>query len=217
MVDVQGTEYTMNTQVIVRDDIEHYSVVVGVAPGVAADRFRKKFQTSDEVPCFLNDYLYGVHRDTERIREYRSLQEQFPSEWLILGRLWSSKYELMDWLVEEFDAEVDWPEYQAGLDQLRARRERLRQWRVRRYNQSFAVPATHSLYPKRVIAAYAVLGCAAGANLQAVNRAYKQQCLQHHPDTGGSHEAMTRLNKAREILRTFLSPEPGTAVGSSAS
>src|SRR5690242_1310889 len=121
----------MGIEIIVRDDIEHYSVVVGVAPGTTADRFRQKFQSCDEIPCFLNDYLAGPLRDADKVEEYAGLHDRFPAGWMILGRLWASKYELMDWLVEEFDTAVDWPEYQASFEQLRKRRERLREWRSR--------------------------------------------------------------------------------------
>jgi hypothetical protein len=198
----------MSIEVIVRDDIEHYSVVVATAPGSTADRFRRKFQFSDENPCFLNDYLDGPRRDNEKLWEYKRLCDRFPDGWQILGCLWASKYELMDWLVEEFDADVDWPEYQHALQQLRKRREQLRTWRAQRPDRAYRGVPTPRRYPERVVAAYAVIGCSPGASLGEVHRAYKKLCRQHHPDAGGSHAAMTRLNKAMEVLRAFHAAVP---------
>lgn len=47
---------------------------------------------------------------------------------------------------------------------------------------------------------YAVLGVAPTADADAVKRAYRQRAMECHPDRGGSHEAMVRLNEAWGVL-----------------
>jgi len=47
---------------------------------------------------------------------------------------------------------------------------------------------------------YAVLGVGPEADAAAVDRAYRRLSRVHHPDRGGSHEVMQRLNEARDIL-----------------
>jgi hypothetical protein len=41
----------------------------------------------------------------------------------------------------------------------------------------------------------------AKAGLEIIKAGYRAMAAKHHPDRGGSQEAMTRLNKARERLR----------------
>jgi len=48
---------------------------------------------------------------------------------------------------------------------------------------------------------YAALGVSKNATTDELARAYRQQAQRCHPDHGGSHEAMVRLNEAWEILR----------------
>jgi DnaJ-class molecular chaperone len=47
-----------------------------------------------------------------------------------------------------------------------------------------------------------VLGLRPGANRAAINTAYREKAKRAHPDAGGSHDQMARLNAARdELLR----------------
>jgi curved DNA-binding protein CbpA len=47
---------------------------------------------------------------------------------------------------------------------------------------------------------YAVLEVATTANLKAIKRAYRAKAVVSHPDHGGSHEAMLRINEAYGVL-----------------
>jgi hypothetical protein len=48
---------------------------------------------------------------------------------------------------------------------------------------------------------YQILGVRREADHQELIRAYRREAMRCHPDHGGSHEAMLRLNEAWEILR----------------
>jgi len=45
-----------------------------------------------------------------------------------------------------------------------------------------------------------ILGVGLSATWEEVRRAYRKQVLEHHPDRGGSEEAMKRVNAAFAIL-----------------
>ncbi|MBI3866047.1 MAG: DnaJ domain-containing protein [Planctomycetia bacterium] len=47
---------------------------------------------------------------------------------------------------------------------------------------------------------YAILGVALDADAETIRRAYKRRAFECHPDRGGSHEQMIRINAAWEIL-----------------
>ena len=47
---------------------------------------------------------------------------------------------------------------------------------------------------------YALLGVAPGATLREIKGAFRRKAMAAHPDRGGSHEEMTRLNEAWEVL-----------------
>jgi len=47
---------------------------------------------------------------------------------------------------------------------------------------------------------YNVLGVSEKASKQEIDRAYRSEARKHHPDGGGSDEAMKSLNEARDIL-----------------
>jgi len=47
---------------------------------------------------------------------------------------------------------------------------------------------------------YRVLGVSETASKQDIDRAYRSEARKHHPDGGGSDEAMKSLNEARDIL-----------------
>lgn len=47
-----------------------------------------------------------------------------------------------------------------------------------------------------------VLGTHPAARLDEIETAYERLALQHHPDRGGSHEMMARINRARDIARS---------------
>ncbi|NNG05183.1 MAG: J domain-containing protein [Inquilinus sp.] len=48
--------------------------------------------------------------------------------------------------------------------------------------------------------AFRTLGLVEGASAQEIKRAHRRMMKRHHPDRGGSTEAATRLNRAREQL-----------------
>ena len=47
---------------------------------------------------------------------------------------------------------------------------------------------------------YAVLGVSPEATLAEIKAAFRRKAMEAHPDRGGSHEEMTRLNEAWEVL-----------------
>jgi curved DNA-binding protein len=47
---------------------------------------------------------------------------------------------------------------------------------------------------------YKILGLAQNATPQEIYHAYKQASLRSHPDRGGSHDEMVKVNLAHEIL-----------------
>lgn len=51
---------------------------------------------------------------------------------------------------------------------------------------------------------YEVLGIARGASFEEVRAAYRRACKTHHPDMGGSHEAMVELNTAYAFILNEL-------------
>lgn len=51
---------------------------------------------------------------------------------------------------------------------------------------------------------YEVLGIARGATFEEVRAAYRRACKTHHPDMGGSHEAMVELNTAYAFILNEL-------------
>lgn len=68
---------------------------------------------------------------------------------------------------------------------------------------------------------YEVLGVAPTASVAEVRRAYLDRARRHHPDAGGDHARMTRLNEAWAVLsdpvrRSRYDDEVGTRVGSGA-
>lgn len=46
-----------------------------------------------------------------------------------------------------------------------------------------------------------VLGVSPGASLGQIEDAYQDLARRHHPDIGGDHEMMARINRARDIAR----------------
>jgi len=48
---------------------------------------------------------------------------------------------------------------------------------------------------------YALLGVAETASAEEIDRAFREKALSHHPDRGGSEDAMKSLNEAHDILR----------------
>ena len=53
---------------------------------------------------------------------------------------------------------------------------------------------------------YAVLGARRGEPLVAIERKYRERCRQAHPDAGGSHAEMVRLNAAMTAIRAGQPP-----------
>jgi hypothetical protein len=49
-------------------------------------------------------------------------------------------------------------------------------------------------------APHEILGVSEKATLEEINYAYRRLAQQCHPDTGGSHEQMTRINTARDTM-----------------
>lgn len=50
---------------------------------------------------------------------------------------------------------------------------------------------------------WATLGCAPKAPMEIVDAAYKILAKRYHPDTGGSHERMVKLNAAYERIKAL--------------
>ena len=48
---------------------------------------------------------------------------------------------------------------------------------------------------------YEILGADRAASQQEIDRLYKRKAAQHHPDRGGSEEAMKSLNEAYGVLK----------------
>ena len=48
------------------------------------------------------------------------------------------------------------------------------------------------------------LGIEPGATVSQINRAYRRKAMTAHPDHGGSHAAMRKLNEARTAALKFL-------------
>jgi len=171
---------------------------------------------------FLSRLLLAVHAgpDAERFCQgglsgwrraknslYPEERRDIPTGWLVFEYQPIKRWDLMDYLVEHFDADVDWPDYQWGLDNLRKRRCRLKRAAATGWNgrhQETSAPS-RLRYPRHIVAAYAVLRCPLGANMEAVRRAYRERSMESHPDRGGSTEQMSRVNRAVEIVRDFLS------------
>lgn len=51
---------------------------------------------------------------------------------------------------------------------------------------------------------WTVLGVPPGSNVDQIETAFRALARKHHPDVGGSVEAMTRLNQARDAARAAL-------------
>jgi hypothetical protein len=49
---------------------------------------------------------------------------------------------------------------------------------------------------------WSILGCTAHASNDEIDAAYKRKIREVHPDAGGSHEAMTKVNIARDQARS---------------
>lgn len=86
--------------------------------------------------------------------------------------------------------------------------------------RSYAAPGTRAyarsemraraprvIVPHAVALAYARLGLAAGAPLDAVVAARRSLARRHHPDAGGEHAAMVAINSAAETVLQWLSQQ----------
>lgn len=56
------------------------------------------------------------------------------------------------------------------------------------------------LAPPTEDAPWVVLGCSPHASAGEIEQAYRQAALKAHPDRGGSHDAMVRVNAARDVM-----------------
>jgi hypothetical protein len=175
-------------------------IIVGISPGVDTDLFSAqgdhttRFSFRIDVAPWLEDL-------------YKQWRSAFHADWSVHVVWINRKYDLQDHLVRCFDDAVDWPDYQWGLQNLRARRDRLR----RRAGTEYA-PVNR--YPAPVTSAYAVLNCPVGSDLAKVNKVYREASHRHHPDKGGSASMMAGLNRAIGILRAYLSnnaPQPASS------
>ena len=201
----------MHAQVLVNEEIFPGKIAVAFAPGATEALFRAQYADAHEGPWTLTDYLatvrYADNRDWRYTTFHQGVGSLAPPGWKILFPdqiSLSTKYDFMDWLVAHFDAAVDWRAYQLELENLRTRRERLRQWRAHKpAGKRHAQPATAHV-PRSVVQAYRILRCDVGADKASVARAYKQMSLQHHPDRGGSEQHMVQINKAMAVLRDFF-------------
>jgi len=50
-------------------------------------------------------------------------------------------------------------------------------------------------------------------SLAQIREAYREMALRHHPDSGGSLEAMRRINEAYQLLKELYRPQPNPAEG----
>lgn len=201
----------MSAQVLVNEEIFPGKIAVAFAPGATEALFRAQYAASHEGPWTLTEYLatvrYADNRDWQYKAFHKAVGSLVPPGWKILFPdqiSLSTKYDFMDWLVAHFDAAVDWRDYQLELEQLRTRRERLRQWRAHKSTGKPQAQPSTAHYPRTVVQAYRMLRCDVGADKASVVRAYKQLSLQHHPDRGGSDQQMVKINKAMAVLRGFF-------------
>ena len=63
--------------------------------------------------------------------------------------------------------------------------------------------------PPEVEAALDALYLLPGAPRQLVQQAYRALALRHHPDTGGTTEAMTAINRAYEVAQAWYDRQAG--------
>ncbi len=56
---------------------------------------------------------------------------------------------------------------------------------------------------KKDINPFVILGVSQDASMEEVNRAYRDKAAKAHPDVGGSHAEMVRINAARDAIRIF--------------
>lgn len=90
----------------------------------------------------------------------------------------------------------------AHIDAIRA----VERYGVGTLDQAFA---GYTALPANTAAAWwHVLGCASDASLAQVEAAFRTQAEVHHPDRGGSHDAMARLTEARAIARAAIRLRP---------
>ncbi|MDB5056969.1 MAG: DnaJ domain [Chloroflexi bacterium] len=163
--------------------------MVGVAAGNCTDLFSDqgdrttRFSFRIDVAPWLHDW-------------YEGWRHAFPSGWSIHCVWLSRKYELQDHLVKCFDDQVEWPDYIWGIENLRARRERLRKRVFRPFRPVRRLPS-------KVETAYDLLNCPVGADLETVNKLYREASHRHHPDKGGSDSIMAGLNKAIGVIRDY--------------
>ena len=54
-----------------------------------------------------------------------------------------------------------------------------------------------------VLEAYQVLGVTTSSTAEDIKKKYKELSLKHHPDLGGTHEQMVKINQAKEILDKY--------------
>ena len=200
----------MTVRAIVKEDSTYLRGAV--APGPDADRFRKRYEASYEGPLFLDEKAYAAEDPYVRdmyLSDHRRVSKRFPEGWHVfeLLNVPGARYKLMDWFVDVFDADVDWPDYQWGLQNLRARRDRQRAWTASSHERPIGPTPSTRRYPRNVLHAYTILECEAGTAWPEIRKAYKLRSLEHHPDRGGSEERMKRINRAMEILRGYLAPE----------
>lgn len=173
------------------------ALVAGVATGNDAAHFERAFRRR----------VYAWARlgpESAHHLLYAAIRGRFSPEHSLFRIPKVDQGPLMDLLVEWVDDDVEWPDYHWSLENLRARRDRLRRPEGPVAAPSSPTSAATQRYPNPVIAAYRVLGCRIGADLDAAQAAYREQSLKHHPDRGGSHAAMVRINRAYDLVRRFL-------------
>jgi hypothetical protein len=163
--------------------------MVGIAPGRCTDLFSvqgdrtTRFSFRVDVAPWLQDW-------------YEGWKHAFPPGWSVHCVWVSRKYELQDHLVKCFDDAVDWPDYLWSIENLRARRERLRRTETSPFR-------TVRRFPANVVTAYDLLDCPVGADLEIVNKLYREASHRHHPDKGGSVSVMAGINRAVGVIRNY--------------
>lgn len=64
--------------------------------------------------------------------------------------------------------------------------------------QGFAALPAHAAEPSW----WDVLGVSPGASLGQIEDAWEELAKKHHPDVGGNHDEMARINRARDVARS---------------
>jgi hypothetical protein len=120
-----------------------------------------------------------------------------------VGHLFDNYQELRDQLESEH-----WKRYEQQLKEQRqrfAREQGQQQWQGQRAQRQGAEQPRNPLkgddlkFPRTVEEAFGLLSLTPPVTLHDIKHAYRRQALKYHPDRGGSHAAMVKINAAYEL------------------